>query len=270
MDPGLRLKNIREALGLRYRDVTQAANNIAKRRKSSDFAIGLSRLADIENRGVMPSLHRLYSLCAIYRIDFEEALEWYGIPLSQIWADATTAQPPNTHLIGLHESKLSSVHLPLQIDPGIDFNKTQFLNRIVQRWGRVPLLMLGALNFEKARYGMIGWDDRRMAPLLRPGAIVQIDTQRRVIENSGWTNEFERPIYFIEMRSGYACCWCSRSGDQLILQPHHGSPDLPEILSFRQDVDIVGQVVGVAMHLTPESTPSLTPARRLRAASIPK
>ncbi len=270
MDPGLRLKNIRESLGLRYRDVSAAADIIAGRRKSNDFAIGLSRLADIENRGVMPSLHRLYSLCAIYRLDFEEALRWYGVPLDQIWADATTAHPPNTHPIALYEPKQGSAHLPLQIDPGVDFNKTQFLSRIVQRWGKVPLLMLGGLNFDDARYGMIGWEDQRMSPLLRPGAIVQIDMQRRQIEAGGWTSEFDRPIYFLELRTGYACCWCSRNGDQLILQPHHASPSSPEVLSLKQDLDVIGQVVGVAMHLTPEPTSNQAPVRRARAASVPK
>jgi transcriptional regulator with XRE-family HTH domain len=270
MDPGLRLKNIREGLGLRYRDVAHAANIIAKRRKSSDFAIGLSRLADIENRGVMPSLHRLYSLCAIYRIDFEEVLEWYGVPLGEIWADATTVQPPNTHPIDIYDPKQAWVRLPLQIDPGVDFNKTQFLSRIVQRWGKVPLMMLGSLDLDRSRYGMIGWEDTRMSPLLKPGAIVQIDTQRRQIENGGWTSEFDRPIYFLQLRSGYACCWCNRNGDQLFLQPHHASPHPPEIVNFKQDVDVIGQVVGVAMHLTPDSIPNPSPARKLRAVSAPK
>jgi transcriptional regulator with XRE-family HTH domain len=270
MDPGLKLKNIREALGLRYRDVVLASNAIAKRRKCTDFSVGLSRLADIENRGVMPSLHRLYSLCAIYRIHFEEVLEWYGVPFAQIWADATNVHPPNTHPIQFNPSSQGSVHLPLQIDPGIDFNKTQFLSRIVQRWGVIPVMMLGALDLEGARYGMVGWEDTRMVPLLRPGAIVQIDTRRRQIDIGGWSNEYDRPIYFLELRDGYACCWCSRSGEKLILQPHHGSPDPPEILSFRQDVDVIGQVVGVAMHLTPETTQGPPLQRKTRAASAPR
>ncbi|MEZ5366341.1 MAG: helix-turn-helix transcriptional regulator [Bryobacterales bacterium] len=270
MDPGLRLKRVREGLGLRYRDVEHAANIIAKRRKNSDFAVGLSRLADIENRGVIPSLHRLYSLCAIYRIDFEEVLDWYGVDLSGIWADATTVHPPNTHPIDLYEPKVGAVRVPLQLDPGIDFSKTQFLSRIVQRWGNVPLVMLNALDLENARYGMIGWQDTRMSPLLRPGAVVQIDMERRQIASSGWTSEYDRPIYFLELRGGYACCWCNRSGDQLFLQPHHGSPDPPEIVSFSRDVDVIGQVVGVAMHLTPQPSLSSVAEKRARAVSTPR
>jgi hypothetical protein len=39
----------------------------------------LSRLADIENRDTVASIYRLYTLCAIYRLDFDEVLEWYGV-----------------------------------------------------------------------------------------------------------------------------------------------------------------------------------------------
>ena len=270
MNPGLKLKKAREDLGLRYRDVEHASNEIAGRRKCSDFIVGLSRLADIENRGVVPSIHRLYSLCSIYRIDFEEVLGWYGVPLSEIWADAMTVNPPNTHLVDIYRSPQGKARVPLQLDPGVDFSKTQFLSRLVQSWGSVPVLMLSALDFDNGRYGMIGWDDNRMAPLLRPGAIVQIDTNRRQIVESGWSTELERPIYFLEMRTGYACCWCSRAGEKLILQPHHSSPSTPEIVDFKQDVDIVGQVVGVAMHITPRPTAPRPTRRRIRAGSAPR
>ncbi len=56
MDAGLKLKRIRECLELRYRQVEQASNLIAEKHHNLDFAIGLSRLADIENKGVVPSI----------------------------------------------------------------------------------------------------------------------------------------------------------------------------------------------------------------------
>ena len=101
---------------------------------------------------------------------------------------------------------------------------------------------------------------------------------RRLAETPGWSlrvfvnaqSEFDRPIYFLETRDGYACCWCSRAGDKLILQPHHGSPNSPEIVDYNQDIDIIGQVIGVAMHLTPESAPPRPARRRTRAVSVPK
>jgi transcriptional regulator with XRE-family HTH domain len=55
-DAGQRLKKRREELNLRYRDVEDASNQIAARRKNDEYSIALSRLADIENKGIVPSI----------------------------------------------------------------------------------------------------------------------------------------------------------------------------------------------------------------------
>ncbi len=76
--PGEKLKRVRERLKLTYRDVEKASQQIAARRESDEFVIALSRLADIENKGTVPTMYRLYSLCAIYRLDRAggDALVW--------------------------------------------------------------------------------------------------------------------------------------------------------------------------------------------------
>jgi len=78
---------------------------------------------------------------------------------------------------------------------------------------------------------------------------VMIDETQRRVASSGWTNEFERPIYFFEHRKGYACAWCNLTEDHLILQPHPASECSPQIYSYPQEIDVVGQVAGVAMRL---------------------
>ena len=250
MDPGLKLKKVREKLGLRYRQVEQASNLIAQRHRNLDYVIGLSRLADIENKGVVPSLHRFYSLCAIYRLDLTEVLEWYGICLSNIWEDSQTLAPPATHLVATHDDARGSVSMPLKLEPGLDFRESTYLSRMIQQWGKVPLSLLDTLDLEDRRYGFIGTEDYMMYPLVRPGSLVQIDDSRTQIRQTGWTNEFERPIYFFELRDSYACSWCNLSGAHLILQPHPGSPCGPMVLQYPNQVDVIGRVVGVAMHLS--------------------
>ena len=269
MDPGLKLKNIREKLGLRYREVEHASNQIARRHRSSDFVLGLSRLADIENKGVVPSLHRLYSLCAIYRLDHEEVLSWYGIDLDGIWQDATYVQPDRTHPLDAGASRRGAALLPLHLDPGVDLEQTTYLSRVIRDWGRVPLSLLETLDIDRYRYGVVGYADMRMYPMIRPGSLVQIDDTRREIAQGSWANEFERPIYFLELRDSYACCWCSISGDHLILQPHSGSPEAPEIVAYPNDIDVIGQVTGVAMQLQPQPVERRA-RKKARSAAAPK
>jgi hypothetical protein len=90
-----------------------------------------------------------------------------------------------------------------------------------------------------------------MAPLLRPGSLVLVDPKLQQVKNSGWTNEYERPIYFIELRDGFRCCWCRCEGGKLMLVPHPLSSCAPEVYPFPDEAEIVGQVVGVAMRLGP-------------------
>lgn len=270
VDAGLRLKRVREKLGLRYRQVEQASNLIAQRHRNLDYVVGLSRLADIENKGVVPNIHRIYSLCAIYRLDLEEVLEWYGVAFSGIWEDSQTVTPAKTHLISARDGARGVVHMPLRLEPGLDFRETTYLSRMIQQWGRIPLSLLETLDIEEYRYGFIGAEDYLMYPLIRPGSLVQIDDTRVQVQNSGWTNEFERPMYFFELRDGYACGWCSLSGNHLILQPHPGSPCEPVVLSYPNEVDVIGQVVGVAMHLDGKPAAKGKIKKKVRSLASPR
>ena len=99
-EAGQRLKRARERLNLRYRDVEEASLKIAERHKNEEFIIALSRLSDIENKGTVPTIFRLYSLAAIYRLDLTEILGWYGVEANELATDATSVQHEQTHAIG--------------------------------------------------------------------------------------------------------------------------------------------------------------------------
>jgi len=248
-DAGQKLRRVRERLNLRVRDVEQASQRIAEKYRNDEFAVLINRISEIENRGLVPTLYKLYSLCAIYRLDLQEVLEWYGIPLSALPADATLADVTRTHPLGFPSNVNGEVSLPLSLDPGIDMRKTTYLSRAIQRWGKLPLMLLDALDLKEHRYAFIGSDDWFMYPLLQPGSLVLVDETRRKVVSSGWTNEFERPIYFCEHRKGYSCGWCSLNGSRLLLQPHPASTCEPEVYIYPSEVDVIGQVTGVAMRL---------------------
>ncbi len=248
-EAGQKLKRARERLNLRYRDVEEASLRIAERRKNDEFVIALSRLADIENKGTLPTLYRLYSLCAIYRLDIHEVMEWYGVDVSQLPLDALSVEIERTHAVGFSADSQGEVQIPLSLDPGLDLRRTTFLSRMIQRWGKLPLVLLNGLDLKNHRYGFIGTEDWTMYPLLQPGSFVLIDETRRKIANTGWTNEFERPIYFLEHRKGFACGWCTLTESQLVLQPHPASMCTPQVFAYPEEVEVIGQVTGVAMRL---------------------
>src|SRR5690349_8830382 len=248
-DPGQNLKKARERLNLRYRDVEEASIQIAERHRNDEYAIALSRLSDIENKGTVPTIYRIYTLCVIYRLDFHEVLEWYGVNTADLPADAASVQIERTHMIGFGMNGYGDVQLPLSLDPGIDLKKTTYLSRMIQRWGKLPVALLNGLDLKNHRYAFIGSEDWSMYPLIQPGSLVIIDETRRKVASGGWSNEFERPIYFCEHRGGYVCGWCAVNENRMVVQPHPASLCTPEVYNYPEEIDVVGQVTGVAMLL---------------------
>lgn len=243
MNPGLRLRLTRERLGLTYRDVERASYEIAARRGRPEFIMHLSRLADIENRDVVPGLHKLYTLAAIYRLNPAEVLAWYDIPIEECFYDGTTVAVPRTHLMAAP----TALRIPMKFDPAFDPRRTELLSRMVEKWGRFEgVLTNGHDNYF---YGYIGMSDRRMAPLLRPGTIVLVDGAVRKIENCKWASEHDRPMYFVEVRDGYRCGWFFRDGARLVMQPHPLSHCLPETWQTPEQAEVVGRVRGLVTRL---------------------
>lgn len=257
-EPGQKLKKIRERLRLRFRDVEEASTRIAALHSNDEFVVALSRLADIENKGTMPSAYRLYSLCAIYRVDMSEVLGWYGVSLSTLPADAAVVQHSQTHMINFRAEE-GEIQVPISLDPGIDLSRTVFLSRLIQRWGTLPLMLFNNIDLRNFRYGLIGSEDWSMFPIIPPGSLVVIDDTKRRIVNSGWSSEFERPIYFLEHREGYVCGWCALRDGSVIVQPHPASLYDPKSYRYPDEIEVIGQVTQVAM--------SLDPAHRRRTAS---
>jgi transcriptional regulator with XRE-family HTH domain len=213
---------------------------------NSEFGIALSRLADIENKGTVPTIYRLYTLCAIYRLEFDDVLAWYGVPLDQMAREVLGVGLAETHEVRIKTR--GAIAAPLPRDFEIDLDKTTFLSRLLQGWGSLPLRFLNGLELPGYRYGLIGLEDRSMHPILHPGSLVLIDDRAR-ISSGGWTSESDRPIYFFERRGGYLCGWCDLTDDQLVVIPHPSSQRKPSVFKYPSEIDLIGQVTGVAMLL---------------------
>jgi hypothetical protein len=231
------------------RDVETSSARIAEKYRNEEYAVPPSRLSDIETKGLLPSMHRFYTLAVIYRRDLRELLSWYGIDVNNMAADLGLVAPPKSHLSDALAG-LSSAQVPLRMDPGFDERRTSHLGRMVEQWGLVPFAYLAQFANSSFTYGYIGHEDFTMYPILPPGSFVQVDESRNEVLEGSWRSEYERPIYFVETRDGHTCCWCSMRRDELVLQPHPLSPVPVRILRHPQEAEVIGQVVGVAMQLT--------------------
>jgi transcriptional regulator with XRE-family HTH domain len=245
---GLNLRGLRERLGLTMREVESASARIAERHGNDEFGVSPSRLSDIETKGLVPSIFRLYSLAIVYRSDLREILAWYGIDLSLSAADLLLNLPPKSHFAETLQGT-AKVAIPTRLDPSFDPRRSANLSRIVEQWGSVPLGYLANLSQDKYMYGYVGSEDFTMYPLLPPGTFLQVDEARNKIEQALWRSELERPIYFVETRDGYTCCWCSLKGNDIVLHSHPLSPVPVRVLRHPREAEVIGQVVGIALKL---------------------
>jgi hypothetical protein len=112
----------------------------------------------------------------------------------------------------------------------------------------VPLL--SRLSRRSCRYGVVGLSDYTMYPLVRPGSFLRVEKPKRSPRARSYSSEYQRPMYFIEHRTGYVCSWCEIRGNRLLSIPHPLSPCSTREFAYPDDAEIAGVVTAIAMPLT--------------------
>jgi transcriptional regulator with XRE-family HTH domain len=260
--PNQRLKELRSRLGISTREVAELSQNIAEAEGNPEFHISNAWLTQVENSDSIPGIHKLYSLSAIYRIKITDLFLLFGIDLGKLLEHQLLSPLSRTHLTALDVADPErTVLFPVRFEPAFDVRHTNLLSRMVEAWGQVPIALIQGLDVRHCMYGYIGLEDYTLYPLLRPGSFVQIDPRVRKILAGSWRTEYERPIYFVELREGYWCSWCELIGQDLLLLPHPLSPAKVRRIHYGVDGEIIGQVTGAGIRFTnraehPASPPS--------------
>ncbi len=135
--------------------------------------------------------------------------------------------------------------------------------RLLSLWRNVPLLLMREVDWERGPLVLIGTEDRMMWPLLPPGSLVQLDQRERTIAE-GPFSEFERPIYMIEYRNRFLCCYAQRRGDTLRLMSHGESRLPPAIAVPFKEARVRGQVTPIFRPLATRGSAAGRPGKRHR------
>jgi transcriptional regulator with XRE-family HTH domain len=253
---GRRLKALREQLGLSTRDVQAMSRKIAAEKQNEEFFLSHNWVTDIEAGRFRPGMFRMYSISAIYKLNYTEVASYFGLQIADLRRDSASIQLPKTHLIASIEApETEAVSLPVAFKPDFCFEETNLLARAVEKWEAVPLGLLQHLDLRESMYGYIGTEDFTLYPLIRPGSLVQIDASQRKISSAPWKTEFERPIYFAELRDGYMCGWCEIDRGKLMVIPHAHSHREVRVFDYPTQAEIVGRVTGVAMCIVGDRSP---------------
>ena len=241
MPANLSLRALRNSLNVTVREVELESRRIAEAKGDMRFYISNARLTQLESNSLSePSLWKLFSLSAIYKVRMTELMRLYNVEAEESERYAAIAAPHVTRL------------LP---DVPDAYRMSDMLRGMVQHPEKTTLLprVIDAadhkLHYSKPNperkftcYGYIGLRDFTMYPLIRPGSFVEIDTRENKWTSRAWRNEYERPIYFVELRHDYACGWCDVQGKQLLLIPHQSSSVSIRGFPYPNEIEIVGRV----------------------------
>jgi transcriptional regulator with XRE-family HTH domain len=258
--PGERLRHTRIRLGLTTRDVDELSRKIATEKANEDFTVSHARLVQIENGESTPSIYKLYSLSAIYGCGVTDLLSLY-LDLGDTVRQHLAFDHPSTHLIdfGAGESE-RKITFPVRFDPGFNLQKSSLLSRMVEVWGEVPVGLLQHLDLRRGRWGLIGLNDYTMYPLVRPGSLVQIDERQRPLTPAVHRSEYDRPIYFLELRDGYVCSWCEFRKGKIVSIPHPLSGVTTREFLLPTEAEVIGRVTAVAARFIPIESQEKPPA----------
>lgn len=225
---GQKLKTLRNRRNITVREVEQASRRIADVKGDKRFCISNGWLAQLENGVSEPSICKLFSLSVIYRVNFLDLVRLYNVDVDDKEKYEPVAEPYLTQLI-------SHSHILPEI-PTVQAHSTTSLATI----------QLPGVDYSSSHimYAHLGLADFTMNPMIRPGALLKIDTSQNKLLTNGWHSEYERPIYFIELRQAYACGWCELQSDQLLIIPHHSSPVSVRRFTYPREAEIIGRVIG--------------------------
>lgn len=250
-DAGKRLRAARERLCLSIREVEDLSREISIKMNAPDYFISRTWLGAVESGRLKLNIYRLQSLGLIYRLGLDEILSFFGVDIREARTEQELVGLPHTYLITptLGGPK-STLVAPLELRDKVDFGRTNLVSRMFESWGEIPVPLLQHMDWQNSLYGYIGIEDRTLYPMLRPGSFVQIDSQQKKVEPYGWRDEFERPIYFVELRDNlYVCSWCEVNGNQLVLLPSAQSGKQSRHVRYPGDADILGRVTAVTMRI---------------------
>src|ERR1700733_8464574 len=237
---GAKLRAVRQKWGLTLREVEERSFQLAQEKGNPSYRISVSWLDRIEREDRRLSFEKFIVLAAVYSIPPEDLLAYCPEASDDSSVNGPLAGPNATLLLtkGPLEERAR-----LWIPDSVVAEPIPDDTTLISREDHLP---------SHYRRGIIGRRDKTLDPMIRPGSIVLINSQRRTIAHRReWKSEFDRPVYFLLTRGGYYCSWCEldKNAEWLTLVPHSLSYVTGQHWRYKKEVDVIGRVAFVLLRL---------------------
>ena len=235
---GNKLREARVQWQLTLREVEERSSRLAQQWENPAYRISASWLDRVEREDRGLSATKLIVLAAIYGLT----------------ADQMIALCPASSIKQIHQlDGVSTPNATLLLASGpLEQHARYWLpdNFLADPPPEATALIPSEQGMLPSHYrrGVIGRQDRMLEPMIRAGSIVLIDTQKRgIVSRREWTNEFDRPIYFLITRTSYVSGFCELDKDSewLTVVPHPLSYETSKRWRYRKEIEVIGTVAAV-------------------------
>jgi transcriptional regulator with XRE-family HTH domain len=234
---GNKLRETRLQWQLTLREVEERSSRLAQQWDNPAYRISASWLDRVErqNRGL--SATKLIVLAVIYGLTAEQMIALCPAPPEGAHQMDTISAPNSTLL--LSQGPLDDRARLLLPDTFLADSSPETTTLMATDTETLPA---------HYRRGVIGCRDHMLEPMIPAGSVVLIDTQKRAIASrKQWTNEFNRPIYFLLTRAEYVIGFCEldKQAEWLTLVPHPLSYEGTKRWRYKKEIEVVGTVAAV-------------------------
>lgn len=233
-------------LGLGYKDVVAESEHLAALNSNPDMRIGKSTLGNIISGSIrQPGTAKLDSLRMILNLSRADMDAAIGLQPERRFAEQLEMSRARTHEMPIDSvTRHRRIKLPILRDEA-KLDETQFLEGLVTRWASIEVEYLGSFNQPHLSYVVVGDEDTNASPVAPPRSRLLVNKLLNKVEPAENVSFHERELYYVLTPNGFTCVYVELApGEKIVLIPHPASGNVREQFS-RDEVTIIGQVVGV-------------------------
>jgi hypothetical protein len=233
-------------LGLSYKDVVSESERLAKVYNNSDMRIGKSTLGNIISGSIrQPGTAKLDSLHIILNLSRTDIDAAIGLQPERRFAEQLEMSRARTHEVPIDAvTRHRRIRLPILRDDA-KLDHTQFFEGSVKRWANVEVEYLSSFYPPYLCYVVVGEEDSNAAPIAPPGSRLIVNKLLNKVLPSENVSFHERELFYVMTPNGLTCVYAELvAGDKIVLIPHPASGNMREEFHL-DEIEIIGQVVGV-------------------------
>ena len=233
-------------LGLSYKDIVAESERLAKLNNNSDMRVGKSTLGNIISGSIrQPGTAKLDSLRIILNLSRADMDAAIGLQPERRFVEQLEMSRARTHEVPLDAvARHRRIRMPI-VRENSKQDVTQFLEGSLKRWADIEVEYLGSFYPPYLAYVVVGEEDKNASPIAPPGSRLLVNKLLNEVHSADNVSFHERELFYVMTPNGLTCVYAENApGDKIVLIPHPASGNMREEFN-RNEVTIIGQVVGV-------------------------